>query len=643
MTSADYVAIAISPALVMALVGSLVFFLIEVLYVGDYQARLTYAFGLFVFAAVLITRIAIELGSERAALFALALGVAMFLVLARFVEHESPFSAIINIALMAIVWWCSHKLTWDCTLIDDSEDASGEGLMQRVGIDGTDAIDEDQSSAGSKTNELFGDADRDASAARPWWQRLFSTKRGPHTPGLWVLYFSLAALPIFGFGQHWIAVGDTGRRRYAFALLLVYVLAGLGLLVTTSFLGLRRYLRQRRVEMPNPMAATWVATGAALILVIMFVAMLIPRPAAEYAISQGPWQVKSPGDLSASRTSMGNDGADEEGDAGAISDEAKGDSTAPTEKGGELARPSDDAGQPARPQGNGEQGEQGESGNTEQHRPQDSAAGGEAGEHAAEAGGEPADGGREQMGESQNVTSTDDERTDAMQDDGQSAAEEESRRQPTADSAQPSGQTTIEQLPQQAAPSHPTRIPQFITSIFGNLGAVLKMLFYALLAVVVGYLFWKYRRELLGALADILRDLRGLLARLFGGERAATDTTHSDKVVPAVRARRFADFQDPFATGAYRQLAPEEIVRHTFAAFEAWANDHGCPRTPDRTPYELVREAISPQDPIFAEARRMVQMYGELAYAGRTITREAAAELRTLWAMMREARTATPA
>ena len=52
MTNADYVAIAISPALVMTLVGSLVFFLIEVLYVGDYQARLTYAFGLFVFAAV---------------------------------------------------------------------------------------------------------------------------------------------------------------------------------------------------------------------------------------------------------------------------------------------------------------------------------------------------------------------------------------------------------------------------------------------------------------------------------------------------------------------------------------------------------------------------------------------------------------
>jgi hypothetical protein len=37
---ADYVVIAISPALIMALVGSLVFFLLRVFYQGEYQERL---------------------------------------------------------------------------------------------------------------------------------------------------------------------------------------------------------------------------------------------------------------------------------------------------------------------------------------------------------------------------------------------------------------------------------------------------------------------------------------------------------------------------------------------------------------------------------------------------------------------------
>src|SRR3954463_9336055 len=141
MTSADYVAIAISPALIMTLVGSLVFFLIAVFYAGEYQIRLTYAFAWFVFAAVLIARIAIEMGSERAAMFALPLAIAMFLFLVRFVEQPSPFSHLINLSLMAVVWWCAHRLTWDSTVIDDDEDASGEGLMQRVGVDEPDAAE----------------------------------------------------------------------------------------------------------------------------------------------------------------------------------------------------------------------------------------------------------------------------------------------------------------------------------------------------------------------------------------------------------------------------------------------------------------------------------------------------------------------
>src|ERR671919_172867 len=89
MTNADYVAIAVSPALIMALIGSLVFFLIEVLYVGQYQLRLNYVFALFVFATVLIGRISIEMGSERAALFSLPLGLVTFLALVRFVEHPT--------------------------------------------------------------------------------------------------------------------------------------------------------------------------------------------------------------------------------------------------------------------------------------------------------------------------------------------------------------------------------------------------------------------------------------------------------------------------------------------------------------------------------------------------------------------------
>ena len=85
-------------------------------------------------------------------------------------------------------------------------------------------------------------------------------------------------------------------------------------------------------------------------------------------------------------------------------------------------------------------------------------------------------------------------------------------------------------------------------------------------------------------------------------------------------------------------MPPEELVRYTFAAFEAWANDRGCPRSVDRTPNELIRSALATEDPMFDDARRMVRYYGEVAYGGGRISRQSADELQALWRSMREAR-----
>ncbi len=137
-TLTDYLVLAISPALIMVLIGSLVFFLLEVLYRGDYHARLQFIFGLFVMATVLIGRISIEEGREYAALFALPLGFVALLAVFRFVDYSGPWAGLrapLNIGLLALIWWCADRLTWDCTVIDEGEDASGEGLLQTAGLD----------------------------------------------------------------------------------------------------------------------------------------------------------------------------------------------------------------------------------------------------------------------------------------------------------------------------------------------------------------------------------------------------------------------------------------------------------------------------------------------------------------------------
>ncbi len=592
MTNADYVAIAVSPALIMALVGSLVFFLIEVLYVGQYQARLIYVFSLFVFATVLIGRISIEMGIERAALFAMPLGIAMFLVLAKFVPHASSFSHVINIALLVLVWWSAHKLTWDCTLIDDNEDASGEGLMQRIGVDELVA-----------ENELLPNEQGEKT-------------KTPHTPGLWVLYFSLAALPLFGIGQKWIPAADVGRRQYAFGLLAVYVAAGLALLVTTSFLGLRRYLRQRRVEMPTPMAATWVVTGGVLIAVVMLLAALIPRPQAEYAISQVPWQVEAPSDLAASRMSFGEDGTEDDSDdtSKVLSDETDPDATATREGENPTTASEEGEKQSSRGEESGEGEEQSSQGQTE----------------SAEQSGDRESGKSETQAEQQS-SSEQSERAEQASDDGDTSdnsgeSSEDAEQEEDADSDSSSG---------------PFRSPQTLPNllpIIGGLTGIMKLVLYAAIALVLGFLAWRKRREIAKAIAEIVEQIREFLGQLFGGRSAepASDADNETVNTGGLPLRSFASFADPFASGQARSMPPDEVVRYTFEAFEAWSRERGFPHSPDQTPAELIQLSIPKQSPLRAEARQLARLYNEAAYAPGVVSASAVADLASFWTLLRQ-------
>ncbi|HVU90317.1 MAG TPA: DUF4129 domain-containing protein [Pirellulales bacterium] len=332
-TLMDYMAIAISPSLIILLVGSLAFFLLMVFYAGAFETRLYWTTGCFVFAAVLISRISIEEGAERASLFGIALGVVAALAMTRFVDHA--FWAWL---VLGVIWWCASHLVWNCTLVDDDDDASGAGLLEAAGFDAalsTAAAEPKEAPAlttaaarRKRRNEAAARSSKTPELPKPpelpwikrafaWWQSSASRKA---PPGLTVVYFSLAALPIFGLGQQFIATED---RLYAFQCLFVYVASALGLLVTTSFLGLRRYLRQRRLEMPVEMAGTWLAVGAAMVGIVLILAVLIPRPQPEYAISSLTGMLSSPEREASRYAPMHNSPAQGESSSGAPDEQQK--------------------------------------------------------------------------------------------------------------------------------------------------------------------------------------------------------------------------------------------------------------------------------------------------------------------------------
>src|SRR5262245_35682277 len=118
-TLADYLVIAVSPALIMLLVGSLCFFLIQVFYRGEAAGSIRWVMGWFVFAVVLISRVGIEQSAGHSTVYGVALACVTWVYLV--MVHPG---VLIGMLLLAIVWWCANRLTRDCTLINDDDDAS---------------------------------------------------------------------------------------------------------------------------------------------------------------------------------------------------------------------------------------------------------------------------------------------------------------------------------------------------------------------------------------------------------------------------------------------------------------------------------------------------------------------------------------
>ncbi len=649
----------------MALVGSLMFFLLRVFYQGQFQERLHFVMACFVFAAVLIGRISIEQGFERAAPFGAVLAILVGIAANRFMEYQGtwvdPYSWIINFTVIGIVWWCAHQLTWDCTVVDDAEDSSGEGLMQVVGLERP----ADERNAVADQERLAGTTTRQVPAS--FWQRYVEHQRRPHAPGVWVVYFSLAALPIFGLGQWLIPASDTGGRRYVFLLLCVYVASGLGLLLTTSFLGLRRYLRQRRIEMPTMMANLWLATGTAIVAVLIVTAALLPRPSAEYAISKLPFNVGSP-DQQASRFAPSKKNGthdDQQGPAAEKENELQAGDHPPEgtghQPGGQSAgkasgdspgdSPGEGSGQGEQPgkrqssdQSSGQSSEKQGQGDKQQSRPsQSKPSSGPSGKSAQGADSQAAQ--NEQQSPSEQNSQP--EETDTPR-ESEFVRNMKKYREAQKELAAPYENKPKGEQSQQAEPSadaesqasEPMDIPSFEAPL-SPLMTIAKYIFYGLFILAVLLALWRYWHEVLRAIRNFLTELRNWWRTLWGGKRdygVAEDAVLDIRVPPPP----FASFADPFASGAASGLAPEELVRYSFEAFEAWSREHGCQRDADQTPHELARDVGRLNREIATDARNLAELYSRAAYARGRLPQSTSDQLRQLWRQMSRRQQAAP-
>lgn len=654
----DYVVLAINPVLIMVLICSLMLMLSAVLYGGHQQTRLHTILILFSCASVLIGRISIEEGRQYASLFALALGGVAWLGLNKFVQYHGPlagFSGICNLSLIAIVLWCADTLVRDCTLVDDRQDSSGEGLLQTVGLDRPAGKAQPAAAASGDNTAITPNTKHPTpTSAWSWLRDRFLRRRRGHTPGVWAVYFSLAGLPLFGIGQRFVPSSDLAGRRFVFLCLIAYMASALGLLLCTSFLGLRRYLRQRQIEMPESMAAVWLGAGAATIAALLLACLLLPRPAAEYSITQ--LDLKIAGSRTGQKTSQQSGFRDgtEPGQRSASKERGSNPQNSTTNK---NAKPGESSSANSQPQDSGPSSPahppNSKSGQSDAGKPdssQSNSAGSrplqmqpqEAGEQRPESKPsgtsdsppKPADSPTTQAkpsgeGKSNGADKPDRGQTASTQGQPREAAKpppaqnenadpfddrhavpEEQAKADSREQEQPQDET----LKQSMADASAVSSPPLVNRLLGIVPAMLKVLYYLGVFAFVGFFAWKFRAQIRAAIADFLQAIRELWARLFGSQATPAPAAAEDSPSVPV-ARTFADFADPFAGGAATRMSPRQLVIYSFAATEAWAGERGCGRDSEQTPHEFANQVATQCGSLRDELRLLVDLYCQAAYA----------------------------
>jgi hypothetical protein len=648
-TLADYVAIAICPLLIMALVGSLVFFLLEVLYVGEYDGRLRWILFFFVFGAVLIARISMRGDiADRAGLYGLVLGFLVWLGLLIYIEYprDSPaasFGWAINLFLIAITWWCAHRLTWDCTLIDDSVDASGAGLLEVAGLEQNKDREQVEAPADSEQQKKGKKSRKNETGGFiGWWERYRQQRdQRPHAPGVWIVYFSLAALPLFGLGHAIISASSpdsekmAARHAYVFWLMVIYVGSGLGLLLTTSFLGLRRYLRQRGLKMPVTMTGVWLTAGGILAAVLLILGAWLPRPHADSPLlrelGKTLSELTTSEERDASQFAQKGDGAGKDKGQPGEKGEKDGDGAGKDAKGEKGEKSDAKDGQNKDNKGSGGQDKS----------PKDAKQGGSKDSKQGKDGKAQA-GKQEKDSKAQDKSANNTDKKDAQakkkeerksggggkaasQSKGDKRQEEEKEKDRRSRDASSSKSTSFKFLPEWSR----------------DLGNVLKWVVGILIALVVLFLllrsglkflanFTNWARRLLNALQALWRDLLSLFRgrAKTGAEQAAA--------AKAKKPRPFASFQDPFAWGTAEEMPLAELVRYSFEAMQAWAAEHDLERQAGETPLEFV-ERIGQETPALEhDAQRLAGLYVRLAYARGTLNRSCLDSLRRFWQRLLE-------
>ena len=654
-TAADYAAIAVAPVLIFFMISSLANFLMLILYRGGFQQRLSWILLMYTMGAVCVARIAIERDRTYSLGYAGALGLATFIAMLKFLD-----SAVFSAFILVLIAYLADLIVRDCTLIDDDVDASDQGL-----------IDSGHLFLRKQVLPNLGERNADHKSQAQIEKGIDAVtsprakQRKSHQPGRTVMYLALGALPLFGLGQ-FLMRNDFATAARAQRLLAFYLFASLSLLVTTSFLGLRRYLRQRKTEMPKDVTVAWLVAGMGLIAGVLFLAYLAPMPGRAIASFELP-AFDSPGNLTASRYGWGKEAADRSASNAAKAaensnakqkevDQISAQQGAPpgnvgagnrskgplgNQEGGKKSgeKPRGSSAQSKGQQANSQQakGQQSNKQQSKGQQPNNQQSKGQQPNNQQAKGQQPK--GQQtnsQRAESDSQSSppqqASDQRKDQRSGDEPRTSEGDDRSTPepndTTTPEEPASRESKSDLPPEnkesedpASSSSSPGASELLAGTLSIVGTLIKYIVFAVLVGIVGTFLWMNRH--------LIREWWENLLGQPGQEQDESFEQFLDEATQ-VPPRAFASFRNPIG----KEADQRRVIVITFQAFEAWTREHGSPRERDETPAEFIRRVSASVPQMSTPATQIVESYNRIVYGRGTATQQDITAASQVWNTM---------
>jgi len=261
-TFLDHLGLWIAPVLVVLFVGSFVFFLVEISDSSSGAWHLKWTMFWFVVGAVLVSRISIQFGSERAALYGMGLGAAAA------VKLTGQFGyGWFTLVFMLLVWWATSRLVWNTTVVEELDQEETPTFLSQMRELRKGFFSREKP---LKWSERF----------RQFFKRYIwrSPEAGlkSEKPGVWLINLGSVTLLLFGFCQG--LLNSHQKQSFGFLLLLVHLGAGIVLLAVSGFLDFRRELRGRFLQMEPGMAANWWWRAVSMMALFALLAIALPKP-----------------------------------------------------------------------------------------------------------------------------------------------------------------------------------------------------------------------------------------------------------------------------------------------------------------------------------------------------------------------------